>query len=219
MVEWQNPRSVRDVQCFLGFANFYRKFIQDYSKLVLPLAQLTRKGQSFVWSEEADMAFKSLKKAFTSAPVLAHVDLEKPFIIEANTSDFALGSILSQQGNVEKLHPVAFHSCKFDAAEINYEIHDKELLAITVEYFTQWRHFLEGSSHQVIVFNDHKNRAYFQDARVLNQRQAQWAHFLTCFDFKITYRPGKHQGKADALSRRSYLTPVPASQLSITRSK
>ena len=78
VVEWQTSRSV---QCFLGFANFYRKFIQDYSKLVLPLTQLTRKGQSFVWSEEADMAFKSLKKAFTSAPILAHVDTEKPFII------------------------------------------------------------------------------------------------------------------------------------------
>ena len=146
--------------CFLGFANFYRKFIQDYSKLVLPLTQLTRKGQLFVWSEEADMAFKNLKKAFTSAPILAHVDPEKPFIIEADASDFALGSILSQQGNDEKLHPVAFHSRKFDVAEINYEIHDKELLAI-VDSFMQWRHFLEGSSHQVTVFSDHKNLAYF----------------------------------------------------------
>ena len=141
--------------------------MRDYSKLVLPLTQLTRKGQSFVWSEEADMAFESLKKAFTSAPILAHVDPEKPFIIEADASDFALGSILSQQGDDEKLHPVAFHSRKFDAAEINYEIHDKELLAI-VDSFTQWRHFLQGSSHQVTVFNDHKNLAYFQIARVLN---------------------------------------------------
>jgi hypothetical protein len=132
VVEWQTPRSVRDVQCFLGFANFYRKFIQDYSKIVLPLTQLTRKGQPFIWSEETDMAFESLKKAFTSAPILAHVDPEKPFIIEADASDFALGSILSQQGNDEKLHPMAFHSRKFDTAEINYEIHDKELLAIWI---------------------------------------------------------------------------------------
>ena len=109
------------------------------------------------------MAFESLKKAFTSAPILGHVDPEKPFIIEADASDFALGSILSQQGNDEKLHPVAFHSRKFDAAEINYEIHDKELLAI-VDSFMQWRHFLEGSPHQVTVFSDHKNLAYFQDA-------------------------------------------------------
>ena len=82
------------------------------------------------------MAFESLNKAFTSAPILAHVDSEKPFIIEADASNFALGSILSQQGDNEKLHPVAFHSHKFDAAEINYEIHDKELLAI-LDSFTQ----------------------------------------------------------------------------------
>ena len=160
VVEWQTPRSLRDVQCVLGFANLYRKFIHDYSNLVLPLTQLTRKGQSFVWSEESDMSFESLKKAFASAPILAQVDPEKPFTIEAYTSDFALGSILSQQGDDEKLHPVAFHSRKFDAAEINYEIHDKELLAI-VDSFTQWRHFLEGSSHQVTVFSGHKNLAYF----------------------------------------------------------
>ena len=76
------------------------------------------------------MDFDGIKQAFTSAPVLAHVDLQKPFIIEADASDFALGSILSQQGDDEKLHPVAFHSRKFDTAESNYEIHDKELLAI-----------------------------------------------------------------------------------------
>ena len=118
------------MQCFIGFANFYHKFIQDYSKLILPLTQLTKKGQSFVWSKEPDTDFVSLKKAFTSAPILAHVDPKKPFIMEADASDFALGSILSQQGDDEKLHLVAFHSRKFDAAEINYEIHDKELLAI-----------------------------------------------------------------------------------------
>ena len=83
--------------------------MRDYSKLVLPLTQLTRKGQSFVWSKESDMAFDSLKKTFTSTPIPAHVDLEKPFIIEVDVSDFALGSILSQQGDDEKLHPMAFH--------------------------------------------------------------------------------------------------------------
>ena len=162
-----NSTVVRDVQCFLGFANFYYKFIQDYSKIILPLTQLAKKGQSFLWSNEADMTFRHLKKAFTSAPILAHVDTNKPFIMEADASDFSLGSILSQQGDKEELHHVAFHSRKFDAAEINYKIHDKELLAI-VDSFVQWPHFLEGSPHQVIVFSDHKNLAYFQNAHVLN---------------------------------------------------
>ena len=118
------------MQYFLGFENFYRKFIQDYSKLILPLTQLTKKGRSFVWTNETYIAFVNLKKALTLAPILAHVDPQKPFIVEANvTSDFALGSILSQ-GDDEKLHPMGFHLHKFDTAEINYEVYDKELLAI-----------------------------------------------------------------------------------------
>ena len=166
--------------------------------------QLTKKGQLFVWSKEVEMAFEGLKKAFTSAPILAHVDPQKPFIIEADASYFALDNIFSQQGDNEKIHPVALHSRKFDVAEINYEVHDKELLAI-VASFAQWRNFLEGSPHQVTVFSDHKNLAEFQNARILNRLQARWALFLTRFDFKITYRPGKQQGKANALSRRSCL--------------
>ena len=208
VLEWHTPSSVRDVQCFLGFANFYRKFIWNYSKIVLPLTQLTKKNQAFVWTPEADKAFTQLKEAFTSAPVLAHVDPEKPFIIEADASDFALGSILSQPGEDGHLHPVAFHSRKFNVAEINYEVHDKELLAV-VDSFAQWRHFLEGSPHQIIIYSDHKNLTYFQTARVLNRRQARWAQFLTRFDFKIIFRPGNQQGQADALSRRSYLALRP----------
>ena len=97
---------------------------------------------------------------------------------------------------------------KFESAEINYEIHDKELLSI-VDSFEQWRHFLEGSPHQIIVYNDHKNLTYFQNARILNRRQARWAQLFTRFNFVIMYRPGVQQGKADALSRRSYLAPKP----------
>jgi hypothetical protein len=208
ILDWQTPCSVRDVQCFLGFANFYRKFIKNYSKIVMPLTELTQKNKRFTWNPNAEEAFENLKQAFTSAPILVHANLEKPFMIEADASDFALGSILSQNGDDEKLHPVAFHSRKFEAAEINYEIHDKELLAI-VESFEQWRHLLEGSPHQIIVYNDHKNLTYFQSAKVLNRRQARWAQFLTRFNFLITYRPGIQQGKADALSRRSYLAPGP----------
>jgi hypothetical protein len=88
------------------------------------------------------MAFNNLKQAFTSAPIFIHVNLEKPFFMEADASDFALGSVLSQLGDDDKLYPVAFHSRKFEPTEINYEIHDKELLAI-VDSFEQWHHFLE----------------------------------------------------------------------------
>jgi hypothetical protein len=167
VLDWQTPSSVRDVQCFLGFANFYRKFIKDYSKIVMPLLELTKKNNTFTWNVSAARSFDNLKKAFTSAPILVHADQSKPFIIDTDASDFALGSILSQVGDDGKLHVVAFHSRKFEVAEINYEIHDKELLAI-VDSFGQWRHLLEGSTHQIIFYNDHKNLTYFQTARILS---------------------------------------------------
>ena len=96
---------------------------------------------------------------------MIHANQDKPFILEA--SDFALGSVLSQPNENGLIYPVAFHSRKFEAAEINYEIHDKEILAI-VDSFEHWPHFLEGSPHQIIVYNDHKNLTYFQNAQVLN---------------------------------------------------
>ena len=112
--------------------------------------------------------------AFTSAPILIHANQDKPFILEVDASDFAFGSVLSQPKENGLLYPVVFHSQKFEAAEINYEIHDKELLAI-VDSFEHWRHFLEGCPHQIVVYNDHKNLTYFQNARVLNRWQARWA--------------------------------------------
>ena len=123
-------------------------------------------------------------------------------------SDFALGTILSQPGKDGQSHPVAFHSRKIFAVEINYEVHDKELLVV-VDSFEQWRHFLEGSPHQILIYSDHKNLTYFQTARVLNRSHARWTQFLTHFNFNNIFRPGKQQGKADALSRRSYLAPRP----------
>ena len=107
---------------------------------------------------------------------------------------------MSQRGYDCKLHSVSFHFHKFEPAEINNEIHGKEFLTI-VDSFGQWRHLLEGSSQQIIVYHDHKNLTYFQKARVSSRRQARWSHFLSHFDFVITYRPGAQQGKADALSR------------------
>ena len=205
ILEWRTPASIRDVQCFLGFANFYRIFIKDYSKIAAPLTRLTGK-EKFIWDDKTEEAFQILKQAFTSAPILIHADLSKPFYLEADASDFALGSVLSQYGDDGRLHPIAFCSRKFSTAEINYEIYDKELLAI-IDAFEEWRHLLEGAQHTITVYTDHKNLEYFMSARVLNRRQARWSMSLSRFDFVITYRQGSLQGKPDALSRRAYLAP------------
>ena len=126
----------------------------------------------FNWGQEQTAAFAYLKKLFTTAPILCHFILDKQMVVETDASDYALGCVLSQIID-KKLHPVAFHSRKFNSAEINYEIHDKELLAI-VTAFKEWRHYLEGGQHQAIVYTNHKNLEYFmKESRSLNRRQAQ----------------------------------------------
>jgi len=107
-------------------------------------------------------------------------------IIESNASDFALGAVLSQRDEENCLHPVAFHSRKFQPAEINYEIHDKELLAV-VNAFKHWRRYCEGATHQIQVFSDHQNLKYFATTKVLNRWQARWAQELAGIDFRIYY--------------------------------
>jgi RNase H-like domain found in reverse transcriptase/Reverse transcriptase (RNA-dependent DNA polymerase)/Integrase zinc binding domain/Chromo (CHRromatin Organisation MOdifier) domain len=198
---WERPKSAHDTLVFLGFANFYRRFIKNYSKIAAPLTNLTRKEVKFKWSPEAEEAFSSLKRAFCSAPILRHFDQTKPAIIEVDASDFAYGGVLSQYHD-GVLHPCAFISKKFTAAELNYEIYDKEMLAIVKCMYDHWRHYLEGSGQQVQIFTDHKNLLWFTETKVYNRRQARWAEKLSRFDFTITFRPGVRQGKPDALSRR-----------------
>jgi len=169
VLEWKPPKSLTEVQSFLGFANFYRRFIQDYSRVARPLTELTKKEkkEEWSWNPEAQAAFEELKQRFTTAPILAHFDPVKKVIIETDASDFALGVVLSQRDEENRLHPVAFHSRKFQPAEINYEIHDKELLVV-VDAFKHWRCYCEGATPQVQVFSDHQKLEYFTTTKVLN---------------------------------------------------
>jgi len=207
ILSWRTPESLADTQSFLGVANFYRRFIQDYSRIARPLTELTKgEGKNWAWNKEAEAVFRELRHRFTTAPVLAHFDGEKPVIIETDASDFVIGAVLSQCVPEGRLHPVAFHSRKFQPAEINYEIHDKELLAF-VDAFKHWRRYCEGATHQVQVYSDHQNLEYFTTTKVLNHRQAWWAQELAGIDFRIYYRPGSSNGKLDTLSRRSEYCP------------
>jgi len=205
---WKTPSSLIEVQSFLGFTNFYWRFIKNYSRVAKPLTELTKKekGKEWAWNQEAEAAFKNLKHEFTTPPILAHFDPAKPVIIETDALDFALGAVLSQRDEEGSLHPVAFHSSKFQPVEINYEIHDKELLAIA-DAFKHWRRYCQGATHQVQVLLDHYNLEYFTTTKVLNRRQVRWAQELAGIDFKIFYRPGSLNGKPDALSRRQEYCP------------
>ena len=200
--EWPAPKTVKQIQEFLGFANFYRRFIAGFSKIGQPIFNLLQKGKKFIWEEKAQQAFDALKAEFRKAPMLVYPDPEKRFFVEADASDFATGGVLSQIGPDGLKHPVAFYSKSLAPAERNYDIFDKELLAI-MRILGEWRHHLEGSRHKVVVLTDHKNLEYFLTKKDLSSRHIQWAEKLANFDLVIQYRPGKQSSVPDALSRRA----------------
>ena len=201
ITQWPTPTSVHDIQVFLGFANFYRRFIKRYSRIILPITTLLKKGVKFKWDAKAQQAFDKLKTAFTTAPILRHFDPSRPVILETDSSDRALGVVASQRGDDGILYPIAFYSRKLNSAELNYEIYDKEMLAI-VETMDKWRHYFEGLGHKTVIITDHKNLLWFTETKVYNRRQVRWAEKMSRFDFVIMFRPGKLGGKPDALSRR-----------------
>ena len=148
------------------------------------------------------MAFDTLRKKFTSDLVLRHFDPDKKIVVETDTSDYVSAGILSQFDESNVLRPVAFFSRKHLPAECNYEIYDKELLAI-VTAFEECRPELEGSKYPVQVLSDHKNLEWFMTTKQLSRRQVRWSEFLSRFDFTIMYWPGKQGEKPNALTRRS----------------
>lgn len=201
VLDWPIPRTVRDIRAFLGFANFYRRFIDRYSSIVNPLIQLTRQSTPWEWTAQRQAAFDFLKQAFTSAPVLTHYDPTRRIIIETDASDFAIAGVISHPDQDDRLQPVAFYSRTLDDPERNYTICDKELLAI-VDAFRQWRPYAEGATHRITVYSDHRNLLYFRTSQVLSRRQTRWSEALSAYDFEILHRAGSAMGKPDALTRR-----------------
>jgi hypothetical protein len=198
---WPTPANLKELQSFLGTANYYRRFVKGYSKTATPLTKLAQKDQPFKWTEEQEDAFQGIKERMTSAPVLRMMDPQRPITVETDASDFAIGACMSQPDDEGRLHPVMFYSRKMTPAEQNYDIHDKELLAI-VDTFREWRVYLQGTIHQVKVLTDHKNLTFFTTTKQLNRRQTRWAETLGQYNFKIVYQKGSENARADGLSRR-----------------
>ncbi|QRW26145.1 Retrotransposable element Tf2 protein [Rhizoctonia solani] len=206
--EWPVPSKVKEVQSFLGFANFLWRFVANFSHIARPLHNLVKKDTPWKWDTEEQEAFQNLKNAITSAPVLCHADPTKPYFLETDASGAALGSILSQRQEDGRLHPLGFLLELFKGAKQNYDTHDKELLAI-IRSFEYWRIFLEGTTHPITVFTDHRNLEYWKESRTFNRRHARWHLLLAGYNFQIVYRPGKQSGKPDALSRRADHADIP----------
>ncbi|KAL0147024.1 hypothetical protein M9458_057548, partial [Cirrhinus mrigala] len=201
VVDWPTPESRKALQRFLGFANFYRRFIRNFGQLATPLTALTSARTTFRWSSAAEAAFTKLKSRFVSAPILVAPDPTRQFVVEVDASEVGVGAVLSQRSaSDDRMHPCAFFSRRLSPAERNYDIGNRELLAVKLA-LEEWRHWLEGSGVPFIVWTDHKNLEYIRSAKRLNSRQARWALFFGRFDFSISYRPGSKNIKPDALSR------------------
>ena len=208
ILNWEQPISVKGARGFLGFANFYRDFIQDFSKIVQPIHKTINNQEGFKFDKQATAAFEYLKQMFTCAPALANYDPDRETVVDCDASGYVTGGVLMQYDDKGMLRPVAFYSKKMTPAECNYPIHDKELLAI-VRALEKWKVELKPLS-SFLIRTDHKNLKYFAKHQTLNERQARWASELSEYNFRIEYVKGSDNVLADALSRRDQDMPKDA---------
>ena len=201
ITKWEAPKSIKEVRSFLGFANFYRGFIKDFASISNPLHILTKKNTPFHWDTEKQLSFETLKRLFTTSPILKMWREDHKTILETDASGWAVGGYLSQYDDRGNLYPIAYFSKKLTPAECNYNIHDKELLAI-VKCLAEWRGELIGLQKPFTIFTDHNNLTYFMSSRKLTERHVRWSQILSQYDFRLNYRPSKMGERPDALSRR-----------------
>ena len=198
ITEWPMPTTVCGVHSFLSLANFYHRFIKDYTKLAKLLTDLTQKDKVFSWGIVEAKAFAELKHHFTTTPILAYPDNDCQFQLKTDASDFATGMVLSILKD-DKWHPIAFSSHAMSLEEQNYPVADKEMLSVICS-LEQWCHYLEGAKHEFEIWNDHMNLQWFMKRQDLNRHQAHWAQYLSHFAFKWTHKAGSTMGKVDMLS-------------------
>ncbi|KAL0556495.1 hypothetical protein IC582_005009 [Cucumis melo] len=194
VTSWPRLSTVSEVHSFLGLTGYYRRFVEDFSRIASPLTQLIRKGTPFVWSPTCESSFQELKQKLVSAPVLTVPDGSGSFVIYSDASKRGLGCVLMQQGKV-----VTYASRQLKSHEQNYPTHDLELAAV-VFTLKIWIQYLYGENIQIFI--DHKSLKYFFTHKELNMRQRRWLELVKDYDCEILYHPGKANVVADALSRK-----------------
>jgi len=207
VAEWPQPRNPTDVRSFLGFTGFYCYFIPNYSCVARPLLDLTKKAAPWVWTEAQTTAFEILKKLMCSKPVLTQPQYDKPFIVHTDASAYGVGAILLQEGEVNpqkptkpRLHPITYYSATFTPTERNYDIYERELLAI-LKALQNWRPHLAWTPHPFTLVTDHANLTFWKHPRKVNRRVARWFAELQDYWFEIKHTPGKTHTAADFLLR------------------
>ena len=196
VMSWERPKSVFEIRSFLGLSRYYRRFIEDFSRLAAPMTRLTRKEVKFDWDDRCEKAFQELKRRLTSAPILIVPNRGQGYTVYCDASRARLGSVLMQSRRV-----VAYGSRQLKNNEQNYPTHDMQFATI-VFALKIWRHYLYGEQFE--VYSDHKSLKYIFMQRDLNMRQRRWIEFLEDYDFTLHYHPGKANVVADALSRKSW---------------
>nr|KYP54680.1 Retrovirus-related Pol polyprotein from transposon 17.6 [Cajanus cajan] len=201
------PKTAFRTRSFVGLVGYYQRFIEGFSRIIMPLTQLTQKDQPFVWRDACEKSFQELKRRLTTSPILVLPDTGEHFDVFCDASYQGLGCVLMQGGRV-----VSYASRQLKTHEKNYPTHDLEL-TVVVFALKSWRHYLYGARFS--VFSDHKSLKYLFDQKELNMRQKRWMEFLKD-DFQLMYHPGKAKVVADALKlRRAVLEEGHMSRLSI----
>ncbi|KAJ9543424.1 hypothetical protein OSB04_023131 [Centaurea solstitialis] len=196
MMSWKSPTNPSEIRSFLGLAGYYRRFIQDFSKIASSLTVLTKKNAKFLWTDKQEEAFQTLKKKLCQAPILSLPDGTEDFVVYSDASKMGLGCVLMQRGKV-----ISYASRQLKDHERNYPVHDLELAAV-VFALKLWRHYLYGT--KCTLYTDHKSLQHIFDQKELNMRQRRWLELLKDYDCELLYHPGKANVVADALSRKNY---------------
>ena len=206
IVDWFEFESAKNIMIFLDFAEFYRRFVKEFSQIVTSLTNLTRDAKkkesrfSFVITQKIKIAFDEFKTKFTIAFILTHYDWKAKFRMKIDAFNRETDDVLNQRNKNDQWHFIAFFSYKFKKAKINWNTHDKKLYAIVFD-FKNWKHYLQDSKHLIRVIFDHNNLRYFMTIKKLNAKQIRWIEKLVAFDFTIEYRKNK-LNFANASSRR-----------------
>ncbi|KAK8916805.1 hypothetical protein KSP39_PZI022608 [Platanthera zijinensis] len=190
--EWPTPQNIHDVRSFHGLATFYRRFIKNFSTIMAPVTECTKKG-NFQWTSSAARAFEIIKEKMSTAPVLRLPDFSQVFEVSCDASGVGIGGVLSQEG-----HPVGFFSEKLSGPKLNYSNYEREFYAI-VQTLRHWRHYLLPK--EFVLHSDHQALRYINSQQKLNPRQAKWVSYLQEYTFVLKHCKGTENRVADALSR------------------
>ena len=212
--DWPAPTNLKELRSFIGFCNFYRMFIANFSQVAHPLHLLTKKDQEYVWEETQQQAFQELKNRLTSSPVLRLPDLLKPFSVQTDTSKLRTGAVLLQKDDTGVPHLCAYLSQALVGAEQNYQVYDLELLAVICT-LKAWRPYLISHPEPMVFYTDHQNITYFQQPQDLTARQMHWHSILQEYPVRFVHISGHKNGALDLLSRMAHFVPSVTPQLTL----